>query len=168
MILLLIFFAAVVLLFGFVIAFGAPYVPSLKKEVRAAFDELYPLNKDDFVVDLGSGDGSVLLVASAYQAGGLGIELNPLLAYISRLRLGKRAKIIIGNMWLAKFPPQTTLVYVFSVSRDVRKLEHLMQQEAVRLDKELMLMTFGAALPTVEPIKTRNAHSLYSFKPLQA
>lgn len=160
--------AVIVLLFGFVVAFGAPYVPSLTKEVRAAFNELNPLTTQDYVVDLGSGDGSVLVEASKLGAAGMGVELNPVLILISRLRLRGRATIVAGNMWLTKLPAQTTLVYAFTVSRDTKKLEAFMAKEAIRLNKELMLMTFGAKLPGVSPIKVRKAHSLYLFKPLQA
>jgi hypothetical protein len=165
--LILLIVGAVVLLFGFVVAFGAPYVPSLRKEVSAAFSELYPLGADDMVVDLGSGDGSVLLAASKTGARCVGVELNPILVALSRLRLGMRADIRLSNMWLMVLPPETTLVYAFVVSRDTKRLEKFLQKEANRLQKEIHLMTFGAALPSVQPIRIRKAHSLYSFKPLQ-
>ena len=166
--LIFIIIGAAVLLFGFVVAFGAPYVPSLGKEVRNAFKELCPVSKKDTVVDLGSGDGSVLLAASKAGAHCVGVELNPALVIISRLRLGKRADIHLGNMWLTQLPPQTTLVYAFVVSRDTKRLKKYMQAEANRLKKDVNLMTFGAMLPNVEPLQVRKAHSLYVFRPLQA
>jgi hypothetical protein len=165
---LLIAIAVVILLFGFVVVFGAPYVPSLRKEVRDAFKELYPLGKDDVVVDLGSGDGLVLVEASKKGATGIGIEMNPLLVLISKLRLGRRAKIRLGDMWQTSLPKNVSLVYAFTVSRDTKRLERFMQSEADRLQKEITLMTFGAKLPIRTPIRIRKAHSLYSFKPLQA
>jgi len=165
---LLLVCGAVILLFGFVVAFGAPYVPSLRKEVRRALSELYPLNKGDVVVDLGSGDGIVLLEASKKGAIGFGVELNPFLVLISKLRLRGRAKITLGNMWLTRLPANVSLVYVFAVSRDTKRLERFVQAEANRLEKDVSLMTFGAKLPTVKPVRVRKAHSLYIFKPLQA
>ena len=167
MTLVVVIVGGLILLFGFVVAFGAPYVPSLRKEVAGSFKELYPLSKKDLVVDLGSGDGSVLLTASRSGARCFGVELNPVLVLISRFRLRNRAQVKLGNMWLIPLLPQTTLVYVFTVSRDVKRLEKLLQSEANRLNKEIFLMTFGAELPARQPVKTRNAHSLYSFKPLQ-
>ncbi len=167
MTLLLFIVGGLILLFGFVVAFGAPYVPSLRSEVALAFKDLYALGKDDFVVDLGSGDGSVLAVASKNDARCLGVELNPALVLISRFRLRGRADIQLGNMWMTVLPPQTTLVYAFVVSRDTKRLEKLMQKEVNRLGKEVFLMTFGAALPEIQPTRTRKAHSLYLFKPLQ-
>ena len=158
---------AFILVFGFVVAFGAPYVPSLRKEVYSAFNELYPIGRGDTVVDLGSGDGSILLAASKKGARCVGVELNPVLAAISRFRLRKRADVKLGNMWLMLLPAETTLVYAFVVSRDTKRLKILMQNESNRLNKEIFLMTFGAALPGKQPTKIRKAHSLYSFKPLQ-
>ena len=166
--LIFIIVSAAVLLFGFVVAFGAPYVPSLGKEVRNAFKELFPISDKDTVVDLGSGDGSVLLAASKAGAHCVGVELNPALVIISRLRLGKRAEIRLGNMWLMELPPQTTLVYAFVVSRDTKRLKKYMHAEANRLKKDITLMTFGAMLPDIKPLRIRKAHSLYVFRPLQA
>lgn len=166
--LIFIILGLVVLIFGFVVAFGAPYVPSLHREVRQAFIELYPLDKYDVVVDLGSGDGVVLLEASRHGARLIGVELNPFLVFISRLRLGARATIKLGNMWQTRLPSDISLVYAFAVSRDTKRLEKFMQSEANRLKKDISLMTFGATLPHVSPLRVRKAHSLYVFKPLQA
>ena len=52
--------AVVVLILGFTAFFGAPYVPSRRKELKMLFDETYKLNPNDTLVDLGSGDGVVL------------------------------------------------------------------------------------------------------------
>lgn len=152
-------------LFGFVVAFGAPYLPSLRGEVRKAFTTLYPLKKDDVVIDLGSGDGVVLLEATRRGAHGYGYELNPALVLLSRLRLRGRAKIHLANMWKIELPPDTTLVYVFSVSRDVSRLATFLENEATRLKRPLMVMIFGAGLPDRKPKATLKAHSLYEIKP---
>ncbi len=164
----LLIIAAVVVLFGFVVAFGAPYVPSLRKEVRSAFTELYPVSEHDVVFDLGSGDGVVLDEASKRGARCSGVELNPVLAVLSKLRLGKRANIRIGDMWHTALQPDVTLVYAFTVSRDTVRLERFMQRQATRLNKELHLMTFGPTIKGIKPVRVRKAHSLYIFKPLQA
>ena len=162
---------AIVLLFGFVVAFGAPYVPSLHGEVRRAFKSLYPVGKSDVIVDLGSGDGQVLLEASRLGATGYGYELNPILVLISRLRLRGRANVQLANMWSVRLPDNTTLVYAFVVSRDRKRLARFLDNEAVRLGRPLMVMTFGADLPGKEPVDILNAHSLYKISavlPLQS
>ena len=44
---------------------GAPYVPTLKKNLNAAFKKLYPMKKTDLLIDLGAGDGVVLKAAAS-------------------------------------------------------------------------------------------------------
>ena len=46
---------AIVVIFGFVVCRGAPYVPSRKRELAVAFDQLYPLGSKDVLVDIGAG-----------------------------------------------------------------------------------------------------------------
>lgn len=156
-----------VLLFGCVVFFGAPYVPSLSKQVKLAFDKLYPVKNGDVVADLGAGDGGVLRAATQRGARGYGVELNPLLVLIARLRVGCSGHIEYGNMWRYALPQDVTLVYVFAVSRDATKLERYLQKQASRLNRPLAVMTFGAKLPTLQPTATLNAHTLYQIKPLQ-
>lgn len=158
-------FAAVVFIFGFVVAFGAPYVPSLRKEVRKAFEDLYPIGENDVIVDLGSGDGSVLVEAARLGAKGYGYELNPVLVLISRLRLKRRARIAMANLWNVDLPKETTLVYIFAVTRDTKRFEKYLQAQANMLGRELKVMTFGAELKRLKPLATARAHALYSITP---
>lgn len=159
--------AGVILLFGFVVAFGAPYVPSLRRELRGAFENLYPLNSSDVVVDLGSGDGVVLAEAARYGAKGIGYELNPMLLLISKMRLGNKAVIHAGDMWRVTIPDEATLVYAFIVTRDSRRLGKFIQQQADKQEKTIRVMTFGSGLKDYEPVKLLNAHSLYEITPNQ-
>lgn len=164
MILLWVVFA-VMLLFGLAALFGAPYVPSLTKQVSAAFDELYAVTDKDMVVDLGSGDGLVLVEATKRGARGYGFEINPVLVIVSKLRLGKKANIRMTDMWNTDLPNATTLAYAFSVSRDTKKLGRYMQGQADRLARPLKIMTFGARLDDHEPIAELRGHTLYEIHP---
>lgn len=157
--------AALVLLFGFVAFFGAPYVPSLRREVRAAFDDLYELDSKEVVVDLGSGDGLVLLEAVSRGAKGYGYELNPLLALISRLRLKAKATVYTKNMWQAVLPSDVTLVYAFTVTRDSKRLGRYVQGQADSQQRTFHVMTFGSGLKGYEPVRSLKAHTLYQIRP---
>ncbi len=42
--------------FSFVLLFGAPYLPTLKKQIRTTF-KLAELSKGDTIIELGCGDG---------------------------------------------------------------------------------------------------------------
>lgn len=155
-------------LFGFVVAFGAPYVPSLRKEVRGAFDTLYRVSDTDVVVDLGSGDGIVLLEATKRGAQGYGYEINPLLVVLAKLRLRSKATIKLANMWNVSLPKSTTLVYVFSVTRDSVKLGRFLQQQSDSLGRSFHVITFGAGLGGHTVKAEQRGHRLYEIAPTTA
>jgi hypothetical protein len=159
---------AVVLLFGFVVFRGAPYVPSKKDDIKRAFDELYPLKKSDLLVDIGSGDGVVLRQAAARGARAVGYELNPLLVVLSRWFSRKQptVEIYLADFWSAKLPQQTTVVYTFGESRDIKKMADKIASEAKRLGKPLLFISYAFDVPHLTPIKKVGAHYLYRFDPL--
>ncbi|MDB5168066.1 MAG: hypothetical protein JWO55_324 [Candidatus Saccharibacteria bacterium] len=161
--------AAVVVIFGFVVFRGAPYVPSRKKELIAAFDELYPLSEKDVLVDIGSGDGIVLREAAKRHARAIGYELNPLLVIISRF-LSRRQPLVetyLADFWFVSLPPETTVVYVFGESRDITKMVNKVADEAQRLKKPLAFISYGFAVPNLMPVKKTGAYYLYQLSPLQ-
>jgi hypothetical protein len=153
--------------FGFVVLFGAPYVPTLSTELRSAFIDLYELKKNDVVVDLGSGDGRVLREATKHGAKGYGYELNPLLVLLSRVRLGRRATIQLRDMWSVTLPADTTLVYVFTVSRDTKRLSRFLQKQADARGQAIHVMTFGPTFAHRQPVASLRGHSLYEIQPMQ-
>lgn len=161
--------AAIVLMFGLVVFRGAPYVPTLRGEITSALTKLYPLGPKDFLVDAGSGDGVVLRQASRLGAKALGYELNPILVGVSKLlsRGDSRVQTKLADFWPAEFPGETTVVYIFSVSRDADKLERKIQQEATHLGHTISLITYGASLKHRQATKQLRGHHLYTFTPLQ-
>lgn len=158
-----------VILFGFVVFRGAPYVPSRKRQLAIAFDQLYPLSNQDVLVDIGSGDGIVLREAAKRKAKAIGYELNPVLVLISRL-LSRReplVRVYLADFWFVQLPPETTVVYVFGETRDIKKMAKKVADEATRLNKTLAFISFGFAVPGQAPVKKAGACYLYKFAPLQ-
>lgn len=157
----------VVLFFGLFAFTGAPYVPSKKKDLEDLFKNLYPLKETDFVIDLGSGDGAVLKAVSKHGAKGLGVELNPLLVLISKIRLrnDKNIRFVCDSMYKIEFPKETTCVYLFGDDRDFGKIEKKIQQEANRLNKKLVLLSYGFDSKSRKATKAHGAYFLYEFKP---
>jgi SAM-dependent methyltransferase len=164
--LLLFFFLA----FGAIAFYGAPYVPSQKKYIKLALHQLYPLGKKDLLVDIGSGGGVVLREASKFGARAVGYELNPLLFIVSRFlsRNDKRVDVRFADYWTAKIPDDTTIIYVFSVMRDMKRIGKWVQDEANRLDRPLNLISFGFELVDVPEKKSVGAYHLYVIQPLQS
>lgn len=160
------FIAIVVLFVGWVVFFGAPWVPSHKKDVERAFTKLYKLGKKDFVVDFGAGDGKVLAIAARKGARGMGIELNPLLALVAVLRLiaFKEMKVRVGNYLMVDLPTDTTIVYVFGDGRDITKVYKRVQSEANRLNKTIHLISYAFPVPKVKEDGFDGTGYLYKIK----
>jgi len=154
---------------GFSAFFGAPYVPSRRRDLKRMFDELYPLSESDVMIDVGSGDGIVLREVSRRGAKAVGYEINPLFAVLSQLlsRGDDNVTVLMSNFWTALFPDETTVVYAFSVTRDANKLTKKLQTEADRLNKPLILICYGSPLPHVVAQREFEAYHLYEFVPLQ-
>lgn len=132
--LFLIVLGVVILLFGFVVFFGAPYLPTLSPQVRAAL-ELAELKPGQHLLELGSGDGKVLLAAAKQGIRVTGYELNPLLVIISwvrTFRYRKLVKVVWGNFWQVNLP-KADAVFVF-----------LLPKYMDRLDKKIIQQTSGS------------------------
>ena len=146
---------------------GAPYVPTLHKNLAQNLQKLYPLKSTDLLIDLGSGDGTILQVATQKQAKAIGIELNPLLAIISKLRFRKNPHVTIkyGNFYSFKFPAKTTVIYAFIVSSHINKVYSKIQQEANRLHKPLYFISNAFTVAGKTPLKLVNTFYLYKISP---
>lgn len=160
-------FFTIILIFGLVVARGAPYVPSHRRFVRLAFTKLYKLSSKDVVVDLGSGDGLVLRIAAEKASRAIGYELNPILVAISKVLAwnNHRIETKIADFWLVDLPPETTVIYVFAVTRDITKLERKLQESVDLWGHSVSVVTYGAQLKNKQPVEILHAHSLYVFDP---
>lgn len=159
---------AVVVLFGLSVFFGAPYVPTLRKDLRRLFDEFTPVGEGDVVLDIGSGDGIILREVSRRGAKAVGYEIHPIFVWIARMLSwgDKRVTVRWANAWATAFPDDVTLVYAFAVGRDGARLSSLVQKEANRLQRPLRIVCYGNPLPGREPAESFEAYHLYIFEPL--
>jgi len=95
-----------ILLFCFVILFGAPFLPTLKKQINPIFD-LLDLTEGQTLIELGSGDGRILYEAGKRGLYAVGYELNPILVLYSIIKTWKyrsKVRIIWGNYWQKEWP----------------------------------------------------------------
>jgi SAM-dependent methyltransferase len=153
---------AVVLCFAAVCFVGAPFVPTRKKWAAEAL-KLVDFDKNDLAVDLGSGSGTVLKLLADQGVRSVGYELNPILWLVSKLRFwgNDLAKVKFINFWVQDLPSETTVVYVFAVVRDAKKLEKHFTNQAK--NKKLKVITFGFELPVKKPVKRTKSAFLYQF-----
>lgn len=163
---LVLFFVVVwfILIFGFVVFFGAPYLPTLSKQ-RATALKLLKLEPGQTLIELGSGDGSMLLAAAQAGLKVVGYELNPVLVAISYFRTRKyrsQVQIIWGNYWSAVWP-RTDGIYVFLLDRYMKKLDKKIIQNYPEQMVKVASYTFK--IPDKKPIKESNGVYLYEYLP---
>lgn len=96
------------------VASDVPYVPT-PPEVVDAMLRMAGVRAGDRLLDLGSGDGRVVIAAVSRQgASGVGIELDPELVErardeAARLNLGERARFLQGDIFRSDFGNPTVL-----------------------------------------------------------
>src|ERR1700721_4121621 len=102
---------------------GAPYLPTLKRPIENALD-LAGIKSGQTLIDLGSGDGRIMLAAAKRGVKVIGFEINPLLVIVSRYRLRRYhdAQIIWGNYWRHKWP-EPVVFFVFLLGKYMTKLD---------------------------------------------
>lgn len=156
-----IFIIALVLVFGFVIFFGAPYVPTLNKTQDIALD-LLDLKPGQTLIDLGSGDGILLKKAAQRGLNGVGYEINPVLVLISRImtwRYRKQVKIVWDNFWTARWPKHDG-IYVFLRASYMVKLDKKIKDQS---KKGTLLASNAFEIPGKKHSLKKDSIFLYNY-----
>lgn len=152
-----------ILLFGFVVFFGAPYVPTLGKQKLAALD-LLELEPGETLLEIGSGDGTMLKAAAERGYKVIGYELNPVLVVVSYIRtykLRKNVKINWGNFWWHTWP-RTDGIYTFLLGKYMKKLDKKIIQNYP--GKKVKLASFAFKIPDKEIAKEKDGVYLYEYQ----
>jgi len=112
---------------------GAPFVRS-KREKIARMIVYARITPQDTVMDLGSGDGSLVIAAARAGAGAvIGVEMNPLLVWYSRIRIRRarlqcRARVMCGNFYATALGG-TDVVLLYLLPSAVEHLREKMERE---------------------------------------
>ncbi len=151
----------VVLCFGLAVLRGAPYLPTYGRDAEKLLDKC-EISPNSTLLDLGSGDGKVLMAAAKRGMRAVGYEINPLLWLMSKLRLmpyRKLVKIHLGDMWQADIG-KSDVIFVFLLDRLMGDLEAKLAKEA---KPGAVVISYVFKLPNKKPHqKTRNAY-IYKF-----
>lgn len=159
---LLLIATIIILFFGVVILIGAPYLPTLSSQQRAAL-KLLDLHPGKTVLDLGSGDGRFLREAARQGYKAVGIEANPLLVLVSMLvclQYRQNVHIIWGNMWHGKWPSADG-IYTFLHSRYMKKLDKKITQEYN--GKNVNVVSYAFKIPGKKVVKKQKGLFLYRY-----
>jgi SAM-dependent methyltransferase len=155
------FFVALGVVFALTIFFGPPYLRTHKAPVETALD-LLGIKEGSHLLDLGSGDGSVLLAAARRGARATGYEINPALVLTSLWRTRKyrkQVRIKWANMWRATIDDKTENVFMFMDKRFTETAEKFLNDPGVRLK----FVSYSYRLPTMKPEKSKDGVHLYVF-----
>ncbi len=150
------------IMFTGVVVFGAPYLPTLKKQVDDAID-LLELSSGQTMLELGCGDGRLLLAAAKRGIKGVGYELNPILVLYAKIKCWKYKQIISinwGNYW-SKSWPRADGMYVFLLQSYMNKLHKKVIQYAD--GREFKVVSFAFEIKDKEPQKVVNGMFLYEY-----
>ncbi len=153
--------AIVFIAFTFVVAYGAPYLPTLRAKVPLAL-KMLNLKKGQTLLELGSGDGRLLRAAAGRGLNAVGYELNPLLVIYSKLitfKYRKQVQIIWGNYWKAEWP-KTDGIFVFLLQPYMEKLDKKITQSKL---KNISLVSFAFIINSKKPVKQIEGLYLYKY-----
>lgn len=140
--------------------FGAPYVPTLSKNMQVALD-LLNLKSGQTMVELGCGDGKVVLAAAKRGWKVVGYELNPVLAAIAWLRTiryRKQVTIVWGNFFTKQLPPADG-VFCFIMPKFMPSVGKKLTDSY----SSIKLASFAFAIPDQKPHAQRDNVRLYNL-----
>lgn len=155
----------VVLSFGLVVFFGAPYLPTLHDQQESALD-LLNLKEGQTLLELGSGDGRILKSAARQGIKAIGFELNPILVFISRINCYRYRSLVTikcQNFWTVKLP-EADGVYVFLLSKYMERLNKKIIRD---YSKKVKLVSFAFAIPSQTPLAKKDGLYLYIINDLR-
>ena len=148
--------------FAGVLLFGAPYLPTLKPQMTTAL-KLADLKPGQTLLELGCGDGRVLIAAAQQGYNAVGYELNPLLALLAWTRTRRyrsQVRVVWGNYWRAEWPPAEA-IFTFLLPRYMAKLDKQCQNYRHR---PVRLVSFAFEIPGKKPRRKQNGIYVYTYR----
>jgi cyclopropane fatty-acyl-phospholipid synthase-like methyltransferase len=106
--------------------FGSPWHPILRRDLKRALD-FCGVQAGEHIVDLGSGDGRVLITAAKdYGLTGTGIEIDPLKVWLANLRVRfagvqDQAKIVRANIFDTDYR-EADILFIYLTHQAIDKL----------------------------------------------
>lgn len=142
---------------------GAVYYPTTNPSV-AKMLKLAKVTSKDTVLDIGSGDGRILIAAAQLGATTIGYEINPFLVLKSRRlirqsRLEKLATVYWKSFWKADFR-KATVITVYLFPHLMNRLQLLIEKKA---KKNIRVVANDYPFPNLKPDKTSDKIYLYKF-----
>jgi 16S rRNA A1518/A1519 N6-dimethyltransferase RsmA/KsgA/DIM1 with predicted DNA glycosylase/AP lyase activity len=157
----LVVFLPVVAAFGLGALVGAPFLPLRKPDIEPMLD-LADLKPGQHLLDLGSGDGRLLVAAARRGARATGYEINPWLWLYSWVKTRKYRKLIAvhcGSYWRADWP-KADVVTVFLIGHYMKRLDRELE---ARLNTPTKVVSYAFSIPGRRPIASNKNTYLYNY-----
>jgi 16S rRNA A1518/A1519 N6-dimethyltransferase RsmA/KsgA/DIM1 with predicted DNA glycosylase/AP lyase activity len=144
---------------------GAIFVPTPMDTVKKML-EIAKVNENDTLIDLGSGDGRIILeAAKIYDANSIGIEADPLRVLWSRSRIKSneiedKVEVIWGNFFKTNLS-KATVVTVYQGQGINNKLKSKFEKE---LDSGTRVVSYSFTFDGWEPIEKDTETDVYLYK----
>lgn len=141
---------------------GAFYYPSAEKNIQSLIKLAKPKPKDIFV-DLGSGDGRIVIAAAKIGIKSIGYELDPILVHkstkkIKKLHLSHLADIKLKNFWKIDFN-NINIIYVYQFPKYIKKLEKILNKN----QHPITVISYRYPFPNQKPYLIKNQTYFYKF-----
>lgn len=134
--------------------------------IARAICKLGGVSKKDIVYDLGSGDGTALLTAAKeFGARGVGIEIDPLRATISKARiraadLQNKIQVLQKNFFHVPID-KATVIFVYLVPKALLRLKPKFLSE---LKPGTRIVSYRYEIPYLPLVKKDEVHQLYLYR----
>ena len=139
-----------------------PFVGARKKQIDAIL-ELAQIKKGDTVVDLGSGDGRLLIEAAKKGAIAVGYEINPILVFVSKVKtnfsgVSKKITIKKQSLWDADLK-KADVIFVYAMRKSMPKFENFIFGNSKRGVKVI-----ANTNPFPNKTATKSINSIFLYK----
>lgn len=142
---------------------GAPYAPLRKEKIKIMLQLLKP-KKGEKLVDLGSGDGRIILHAAKLGIDATGLEINPILYLLTILRIRKNnlktAHVYLKDFWKVNLS-EYKYVTIYGITFIMPGLEKKLKKE---LKKGAKVATSHFTFPNWEYSEKKGNVYIYTKK----
>ena len=147
------------MIFGFY--FGAPFVPTSRKRLRIMLELAKP-KPGELWIDLGSGDGRLIIAAARAGARAVGYEIHPMLVALTKIKiwfygLGGRAQVKLVNFW----PVDLSKADIISLYLIPNKMARLQKKLSAGLKPGCRVVSNAFRFPDWTPSAEKDRVKLY-------
>lgn len=148
-----------IMFYIFPLFFGAPYEGSGKRKVEDIV-KLANAKAGEKVIDLGSGDGRIVIAFAKKGIEAHGYEINPILVLASKYKTRKlkNAKIHWKSFWKSDFGEYDVIV-LFQYKKFMKKIENKLKKE---MKKSAKIVSYHWKFPNLKIKKNIGDIYLYS------